>query len=107
MNSYALIWNLGVEGPLVLGPGLTLRPLSTEISIFDLSATGAAGFNEWGVLGPMAAKLRSEIESAGDAAAAPGYDTQSRGWLRLNLQPRSAVAHHYEHVPQLSIVFFA
>ena len=67
--------------PLTLGHGLTLRPLESQISVFDLAAAGAVGFREWAVLEPMAESCSCEIESAKDSEVVPGYDALNRAWL--------------------------
>ena len=36
--------------PLVLAPGLSIRPLSSELTVFDLAAAGGVGFREWATL---------------------------------------------------------
>lgn len=75
---------LGLPGVTVsrnLAPGITLRPISDPLTVFDLADAGAAGFRSWAVLEPMAAMCTCEIESACDAAVNPGYDTLNRAWL--------------------------
>lgn len=81
-NWYILLWNLDVEDPVCqLGPGVSIRRLDCHISVFDLAATGAAGFREWAMLEPFLPKCISEIETAQDAATKLGYDTLNRAWL--------------------------
>jgi hypothetical protein len=41
-----------LEAPLTLAPGLTLVPLDSSLSVFDLAAAGAVGFREWAMLEP-------------------------------------------------------
>ena len=36
--------------PLVLAPGLSVRPLSSKLTVFDLAAAGGVGFREWATL---------------------------------------------------------
>ena len=67
--------------PLVLAPGLSVRPLSSELTVFDLAAAGGVGFREWATLEPLVTKCTCEIESAKDSVTAPGYDTLNRAWL--------------------------
>jgi hypothetical protein len=80
-------WHILVIGfpsitkPLVLASGISLRPLAQPLSIFDLAASGAAGFDTWAVLVPVAAACTCEIETARDANTTPGYDTLNRAWL--------------------------
>lgn len=81
-NWHILVWNLGVEeSSLKLGPGVHIRRLDGPISVFDLAATGAAGFREWAMLEPFLPRCVCEIETRQDAAIEPGYDTLNRGWL--------------------------
>lgn len=80
-NFYALVANLSVENPLQLAPGVTIRPLTCDLTVMDLAAVGVAGFQEWAVLGSLAHKCVSEIESAADSATTPGYDALGRVWL--------------------------
>src|SRR5262245_43619859 len=85
-NWYVLI--AGLPRPATartLAPGVSLRPLENPISVFDLAAVGAVGFQGWAVLEPVAPTCRSEIESAKDAAILPGYDTLNRAWLASTL----------------------
>jgi len=69
------------ENPLTLGPGLTLVPLDSPLSVFDLAAAGAVGFREWAMLEPVSPLCTCEIETAKDSDVTPGYDTLNRGWL--------------------------
>ena len=66
---------------LVLAPGLSVRPLSSELTVFDLAAAGGVGFREWATLEPLVRKCTCEIESAEDSVTSPGYDTLNRAWL--------------------------
>lgn len=85
-NWYVLLAGLPrLEAPLVLAPGLGLRPLESELSIFDLAAAGAAGFSGWAALEPFAHACTAEIESAKDANITPGYNTLNRAWLTTAL----------------------
>ena len=67
--------------PLVLAPGLSVRPLSSELTVFDLAAAGGVGFREWATLEPLVTECTCEIESAKDSDTPPGYDTLNRAWL--------------------------
>ena len=67
--------------PLVLAPGLSVRPLSSELTVFDLAAAGVAGFREWATLEPLVTVSTCEIGSAKDSDTSPGYDTLNRAWL--------------------------
>jgi hypothetical protein len=79
---YILIWNLAAEESfLKLGPGVYIRRLDGNISVFDLAAAGAAGFREWAMLEPFLGGCVCELETAQNAAIEPGYDTLNRGWL--------------------------
>src|SRR5215470_4572122 len=69
------------EAPLALAPGLTLVPLESPLSVFDLAAAGAVGFREWAMLEPISRLCTSEIETAKDSDVVPGYDTLNRAWL--------------------------
>ncbi|MDP9316693.1 MAG: hypothetical protein M3R24_38535 [Chloroflexota bacterium] len=81
-NWYILVTGLPrPEKVLHVGPGISLSPLTTPLTVFDLAAAGAAGFREWAILEPLAHLCTCELESAGDAAEAPGYDTLNRAWL--------------------------
>lgn len=81
-NWYVLLAGLPAPAePTALAPGLTIRPLESHLSVFDLAAAGAVGFREWAVLEPVASACRCEIESAKDADVLPGYDTLNRAWL--------------------------
>jgi len=81
-NWYILIWNLDIEEPVSqLGPGVSIRRLDSNLSVFDLAAAGAVGFREWAMLEPFASNCVCEIETAQDAAIKPGYDSLNRAWL--------------------------
>ena len=81
-NWYILVWNLDIEGLcLKLGPGVSIRRLDDDISVFDLAAAGGAGFREWAMLEPFLHRCVCEIETAQDMAIEPGYDTLNRAWL--------------------------
>lgn len=85
-NWHILVWGLQCPAqPLSLAPGITLRPLTSPLSIFDLAAAGAEGFTAWAVLEPVAPQCYSEIESAKDADVTPGFDTLNRAWLASTL----------------------
>lgn len=84
-------WHVLVAGlpkinePLTLAAGLTLRPLESKLSVFDLAAAGAVGFRQWAALEPIANSCTAEIESAMDSNVTPGYDTLNRAWLAIGL----------------------
>jgi hypothetical protein len=81
-NWYVLLAGLErSEAPLTLAPGLTLVPLDSPLSVFDLAAAGGVGFREWAMLEPLSRACTCEIETAKDSAIAPGYDTLNRAWL--------------------------
>jgi len=81
-NWYVLTVGLpSIEDPLTLAPGVSLRPIETPLSVFDLAAAGAVGFTGWSVLEPIANACTCEIESALDSNITPGYDTLNRAWL--------------------------
>jgi len=82
-NWYILIWNLDFEGlSLKLGPGISIRRLDDDISVFDLAAAGAAGFREWAMLELFLPGCVCEIEMAQqDMAIEPGYERLGRAWL--------------------------
>jgi len=80
-DCYVLLWNLKCGVDQQIAHGLTLRPLASQLTVFDLAAVGAVGFREWATLEVMAAGCTSEIESARDATTVPGYDTLNRAWL--------------------------
>lgn len=81
-NWYVLVQGLPrPEAPLTLAPGLTLVPLESPLSVFDLAAAGAVGFREWAMLEPVSHLCTCEIETARDSDVAPGYDTLNRAWL--------------------------
>jgi len=85
-NWYVLLAGLPVlDNPITLAPGLSLRPLKSDLTIFDLAAAGAAGFRGWAALEPFCSTCTAEIESAKDAAILPGYDTLNRAWLATAL----------------------
>ena len=67
--------------PLVLAPGLSVRPLNSELTVFDLAAAGGVGFREWATLEPLVTACTCEIVSAKDSDTSPGYDTLNRAWL--------------------------
>jgi hypothetical protein len=53
-NWYVLVMGLPrPEQPLTLAAGLTLVPLDSPLSVFDLAAAGAVGFREWAMLEPV------------------------------------------------------
>lgn len=81
-NWYVLLMGLPrPESPLTLAPGLTLVPLESPLSVFDLAAAGAVGFREWAMLEPVSHMCTCEIETAKDSDVLPGYDTLNRAWL--------------------------
>jgi hypothetical protein len=81
-NWYVLVTGLPrPEQPLTLAPGLTLVPLDSPLSVFDLAAAGAVGFREWAMLEPVSRLCTCEIETAKDSDVVPGYDTLNRAWL--------------------------
>jgi hypothetical protein len=85
-NWYVLIFGLDCENsPQVIAPGLSVRRLAKEITIFDLAAAGAQGFQQWSMLGPLSHACKCEIESAKDADIRPGYDALNRVWLACAL----------------------
>ncbi|MDD5546762.1 MAG: HEPN domain-containing protein [Candidatus Omnitrophica bacterium] len=71
--------------PLTLTPGITLVPIKSPITVFDLASAGAVGFHGWSVLEPIAPALTVEIESAKDSDILPGYDTLNCAWLASTL----------------------
>ena len=75
----------GGENPVQLAPGITVCPLTCDLTVIDMAAVGAAGFNEWAAVGSLAPNCVSEIESAKDFAVTPGYDTLGRVWLASTL----------------------
>ena len=83
---YILICNLDVEEQFFkLGPGVYIRRLNNNISVFDLAAAGAAGFREWAMLEPFLPRCVCEIETGQETAILPGYDTLNRAWLASGL----------------------
>jgi hypothetical protein len=81
-NWYVLVAGLPrPKVPLTLAPGLSLIPLESPLSVFDLAAAGAVGFREWAVLEPVSPSCTCEIETAKDSDVVPGYDTLNRAWL--------------------------
>ena len=81
-NRYVLIWNLEVEESLLkLGPGVYIRRLDGDISVFDLAAAGAAGFREWAMLEPFLARCSCEIEVEPDEAIESAGKTLDKAWL--------------------------
>ena len=81
-NWYILLVGVLPEKEMLnLGSGLSIKRLSSPLTVFDLAAAGAAGFRAWAVLEPMAQKCWAEIETARDAAVTPGFDTLNRAWL--------------------------
>ncbi len=81
-NWYVLV--TGLPRPkvrLTLAPGLSLVPLESPLSVFDLAAAGAVGFREWAVLEPISRACTCEIETPKDSDVTPGYDTLNRAWL--------------------------
>ncbi len=85
-NCYILIAGIPpVETPVKLASGVTIRPLTCDLTVIDLAALGAVGFQEWAVLGSLANQCKNEIESAHDSAVTPGYDAVGRVWLASTL----------------------
>jgi len=70
-----------IPAPIPLASGVSLRPINEPLTVFDLAAAGATGFQGWAVLEPIATACTCEIESAVDANISPGYDTLNRAWL--------------------------
>ncbi len=95
-NWYVLAFGLPKPNLAVtLAPGLSLQPLEKPLSVFTLAAAGAAGFNEWAVLEPMAPGCTCEIESARDADTTPGYNTLNRAWLASALLVLRGYTKHF------------
>lgn len=85
-NWYVLVHGLTVgNSPILLVPGLTLRPIEAELTVFDLAAAGAVGFRQWALLEPYVGQCKCEIVSASDGASATGFDTLNRAWLISNM----------------------
>ncbi len=81
-NFYVLVAGLQVEGDsFQLADGVALRRLQDPFTVFDLAATGVAGFKEWAALTAFVPRCTCEIESAADSSLTPGYDTLNRAWL--------------------------
>jgi len=81
-NWYVLVAGLASpKEPLTLAPGVSLVPLESPLSVFDLAAAGAVGFRAWAVLEPISLLCTCEIEAARDSDVVPGYDTLNRAWL--------------------------
>jgi hypothetical protein len=73
------------ENPIVLAPGISVRPLPHVLTVFDLAAAGTAGFKAWAALEPFCNYCAVEIETAKDADVTPGYDALNRAWLAAAL----------------------
>jgi hypothetical protein len=43
---YVILHDLQAVAPMMLGPGIELRPLDMEIEIWDLASAGSVGFRE-------------------------------------------------------------
>ncbi len=80
-NFYVLVAGLSVDRSLQLAPGVTICPLTCDLTVIDMASVGAVGFHEWAVVGSLAPQCVSEIESSTDSAVTPGYDTLGRVWL--------------------------
>lgn len=81
-NWYVLVMGLPrPEVPLTLAPGLTLVPLVSSLSVFDLATAGGVGFREWAMIEPISHLCTCEIETRTDSDVIPGYDTLNRAWL--------------------------
>jgi len=94
-NWYVLLAGLPKPAsPIQLASGITLCPLDSDLTVFDLAAAGAAGFKEWAVLEPIVSMCTCEIESAFDAADLPGYDTLNRAWLTSSLLVLQGFSRH-------------
>ena len=90
-NWYVLVMGLPrPEAPLTLAPGLTLVPLESPLSVFDLAAAGAVGFREWAMLESASRLCTCEIETAKDSDVAPGYDTLPSRWVMTSESPHPA-----------------
>ena len=74
-----------IKNTIILAPGLSIKPLDSPLSVFDLASAGVAGFREWAMLEPFAHLCDSEIETTSDSAVLPGYDTLNRAWLAISL----------------------
>lgn len=85
-NWYILLHGLSLEStPMLLVPGLSLRQIESDLSVFDLAAAGSVGFREWALLEPLAGECKCELASAQDAATIPGFDALNRAWLISNM----------------------
>ena len=94
-NWYILVMGLPrPQAPLTLAPGLTLVPLESPLSVFDLAAAGAVGFREWALLEPVSRVCTCEIETAKGSDVVPGYDTLNRAWLASALMVLRGFSRH-------------
>jgi hypothetical protein len=66
---------------LPVGHGLEIRRIVSPLTIFDLAAAGAAGFDTWAALSPLAPVSTAEIYSETTPETPPGYDALNRAWL--------------------------
>jgi hypothetical protein len=95
-NWYVLVLGIPkLTSPLVLAPGLTLRPLDDDLTVYDLAAAGAAGFKGWSLLEPLDPGCTCEFESARDADVTPGYDTLHRVWLASAMLSLRGFTEHF------------
>lgn len=78
---YILGTGLEVETEINILPNLSLVPLHSKLSIFDLAAAGAKGFREWSMLEPISNQCGFEIISTSITEIGSGYDILNRGWL--------------------------
>jgi hypothetical protein len=83
---HVLVFGLHPEiSPTRFSSGLSIRTLDCSLTIFDLAATGAAGFHAWATLEPWAAGCKCEFISSANRAVDPGYDALNRAWLLSSL----------------------
>lgn len=92
---YILISHLEVLEPLKIASGLSLCPLKSKLSVFDLAAAGSVGFRGWALLEPIASVCKCQIESTQDAVSSWGIDPRNRAWLACALL---ALRGHSDHV---------
>lgn len=83
---HVLVFGLYTEvSPIRFSSGLSIRNLDCPLTVFDLAATGAAGFHAWATLEPWAADCKCELRSPTNRAVDAGYDALNRAWLLSSL----------------------
>lgn len=81
-NWYVLVTGIPVaDEPVALAPGVTLRPLPFQLTVFDVMAAESCGFHGASALSHLIYSATAEIETSADNAIENRFDAIGRAWL--------------------------